>query len=296
LGLSAHKAYQFLQTKYYERVFKAYLIIREKIVSDSQINLEKWKGIFEVDESFYGGKFINRRKKDRLKLRKLKLNKRGRGAKYTKQPVFGIYKRNGKVFLLPVPDTEKEQLERIIKQKIKIRSKVYSDKWKGYFGLVGLGYVHSSVNHGREEYVSGKVHINGMEGFWGLSKVNIQSYKGIRKKNLFCECRLPLRTSLFLAQLCNHNNFDNFTINRLALVIFFDNFCNALGRGPGNAFIAFGHEHDQLAFIHAHHAAKNVKFLFHRSECPQPRKSSPEQYRMPSIIPSRCYSSSGRAV
>ncbi|MBD3286115.1 IS1595 family transposase, partial [candidate division WOR-3 bacterium] len=33
------------------------------------------------------------------------------------------------------------------------------------------------------EYVSGKVHVNGMEGFWGLSKTNMNTYKGIRKRN-----------------------------------------------------------------------------------------------------------------
>ncbi len=183
LGLSAHKAYQFLGLKHYERAFKAYSIIRKKLTSVSQISFEKWQGTFEVDESFYGGRFINKRKKERAKLRKGGLAKRGRGAKYLKQPVFGIYKRNGKVFLLPVPNTERKQLENIIKQKIKIKSKIYSDKWRAYAGLVGLGYIHSSVDHGKEEYVSGKVHINGMEGFWGLSKTNMQSYKGIKKKN-----------------------------------------------------------------------------------------------------------------
>lgn len=183
LGFSAHKAYKFLGLKHYERAFKAYQVIRSKIVSDSEINFEKWRGTFEVDESFYGGKFKNKRKKQRQKLRALGLNKRGRGAKYTQQPVFGIYKRNGSVFLVPVPDTEKIQLEKIIKDRITIKSKIYSDKWRGYAGLVGLGYVHTSVDHGKEEYVSGKVHINGMEGFWGLSKVNMGAYKGIRKKN-----------------------------------------------------------------------------------------------------------------
>lgn len=183
LGLSANKAHKFLATNNYERIFKAYSIIRKKMVSDSQINFEKWKGTFEVDESFYGGKFINKRKSVRMKLRKKGLSKRGRGAKYTKQPVFGIYKRNGSVFLVPIPDTEQEQLEKIIKEKIEIKSKIHSDKWKGYSGLVGLGYIHSSVDHGKEEYVSGKVHINGMEGFWGLSKTNMHTYKGIKKKN-----------------------------------------------------------------------------------------------------------------
>lgn len=183
LGFSAHKTYKFLDLKHYERAFKAYRVIREKIVSDSEINFEKWRGTFEVDESFFGGKFKNKRKKERKKLRELGLAKRGRGAKYTQQPVFGIYKRNGNVFLIPVPDTKRKQLEKIIKGRVRIKSKIYSDKWKGYAGLVGLGYVHTSIDHGKEEYVSGKVHINGMEGFWGLSKVNMRTYKGIRKKN-----------------------------------------------------------------------------------------------------------------
>ena len=84
---------------------------------------------------------------------------------------------------MPVPDTKKKQLERIIKERIPIKSRIYSDGYENYAGLVGLGYVHSTIDHGKEEYVSGKMHINGMEGFWGLSKVNMHSYKGIKKKN-----------------------------------------------------------------------------------------------------------------
>lgn len=34
-----------------------------------------------------------------------------------------------------------------------------------------------------EIYVDGRIHINGMEGFWGLSKTNMHTYKGIKKKN-----------------------------------------------------------------------------------------------------------------
>jgi len=36
---------------------------------------------------------------------------------------------------------------------------------------------------GKRSYVSGEVHINGIEGFWGLSKMNMGTYKGIKKKN-----------------------------------------------------------------------------------------------------------------
>ena len=34
------------------------------------MNFEKWKGTFEVDESFYGGKFINKRKAVIMELKK----------------------------------------------------------------------------------------------------------------------------------------------------------------------------------------------------------------------------------
>lgn len=147
------------------------------------MRFEDFEGTFEIDESYYGGKFKNRRKEQRHLYRKLGLAKRGKGAKYLQQSVFGIYKRNGEVSLMPVPDIKQKSLERIIKERIPLKSKVYSDTWKSYAGLVGLEYVHATVDHGKEEYVSGKIHINGMEGFWGLSKVNMNAYKGIKKKN-----------------------------------------------------------------------------------------------------------------
>lgn len=82
-----------------------------------------------------------------------------------------------------VPDTKKPVLEKIIKERIEKGGKVFSDTHHGYQGLVGLGYFHRTINHGEGEYTKGKIHINGVEGFWGLSKTNIFAYKGIRKKN-----------------------------------------------------------------------------------------------------------------
>jgi len=183
LQFSAFKTKKLLKVKNYERCFKAYQIIREAILTDSRERFLKSKGTFEVDESFYGGQFKNLCKETRFKYRKEGKAKRGRGAKYRKQPVFGIYKRDGEVYLEPIPDCDAPILETIIKKKINSGSKIFSDTWKGYQGLVGLGYAHSKVNHKNEEFVSGKVHINGMEGFWGLSKTNMHVYKGIRKEN-----------------------------------------------------------------------------------------------------------------
>jgi transposase-like protein len=163
--------------------WRAFQIIRQAITEESIQNKQKLKGTIEVDESFYGGVFRNLRKETRWKYRVEGKAKRGRGAKYRKQPVFGIYKRNGKVYLELVTECNKQELQEIIKRKVKRKSAIYSDEFSGYRGLVGLGYIHETVNHGMEIYVDGTIHINGMEGFWGLSKTNMHTYKGIKKKN-----------------------------------------------------------------------------------------------------------------
>lgn len=163
--------------------WQGYQFIRWILVQRSADDRKKITGVVEVDESFFGGLFKNLRKKKRWELRKLGLAKRGRGAVARKQPVFGIFKRNGSVYLELLAEVTGKELESIIGRKVRRRSKVYSDKFTGYDGLVGLGYIHGSVDHGMEIYVEGSVHINGMEGFWGLSKTNMHTYKGIKKKN-----------------------------------------------------------------------------------------------------------------
>ena len=163
--------------------WQGYQLIRKALVAASYRGRKKITGTVELDESFYGGTFKNLRKKVRQELRKLGLNKRGGGAKYRKQPVFGIFKRNGKVYLEPIPETKAKVLLPIITKRIRVGSDVFSDTGAWYAGLVGLGYVHKTVDHGKQEYVAGKVHTNGLEGFWGLSKTNMHTYKGIKKTN-----------------------------------------------------------------------------------------------------------------
>ena len=124
-----------------------------------------FKGEIEVDESYFGGKRIK--------------GKRGRGA-YKKTPVFGILKRGGKVYTEIVPDCAKATLQGIIRGRVDPDSVIHSDGWRGYNGLVDLGYKkHYRVHHGVDEFVSRKSHINGIESFWSYSKRRLAKFHGI---------------------------------------------------------------------------------------------------------------------
>jgi transposase-like protein len=143
-----------------------------------------FSGEIEVDESYFGARRIK--------------GKRGRGA-YGKTIVFGVFKRNGKVYTEIVPDCSKATLQAIIRGKVDPESIIYSDGWRGYNGLVDVGYgKHLRVDHGRNEFTKGKTHINGIEGFWGFAKSRLTRFRGMNKDTFFlhlkeCEFRFNHR-------------------------------------------------------------------------------------------------------
>lgn len=123
-----------------------------------------------IDESFFGARRVK--------------GKRGRGA-YGKTVVFGIFERGGKVYTEVVSDCSKATLQAIIRGKIAPETVINSDGWRGYNGLVELGYGHVKVNHSRREFARGSTHINGIEGFWGLAKVRLTKFKGLAKSTFY---------------------------------------------------------------------------------------------------------------
>ncbi|MCH7696944.1 MAG: IS1595 family transposase [Proteobacteria bacterium] len=158
-----------------------------------------FKGDIEVDESFFGARRVK--------------GKRGRGA-YGKTIVFGIFKRNGTVYTEIVPDCSRRSLQRAIRGHVALDSVIYSDGWRGYNGLVDVGYgKHLRVNHGNDEFVRGHVHINGIEGFWGLAKTRLSKFKGMHPSTFYyhlkeCEFRYNYRNEnmykLVLKIIRNH--------------------------------------------------------------------------------------------
>lgn len=158
------------------KVLKALTLVRKAMAIDIP---EIFEEEVEVDETYLGGQWKFKRKSIK---RSQKPSKRGLGT--TKQPVFGILARSGKVWATVVPDTEAKDLIPIIEKKVKKGSKINSDTWRAYTGLATKGYVHRTVEHAKEEYVKGKNHINGLEGFFGYLKRQLASRGGIRKERL----------------------------------------------------------------------------------------------------------------
>ena len=180
-------------------VSKAVKVLRAVMVKDIP---GVFSGTVEVDETYLGGQKKNKRKSQ---LKKEPENKRGFGT--TKQPVFGILTRQGKVFAKLVDDTEAKDILPIITRKVKVGSNICSDTWRAYTGLAAKGYVHRTVEHKEREYVqkdNRKNHINGLEGFWGYLKRKLAAKGGIRRKYL----------SLFLGEYVWRYNYRNLTIEK----------------------------------------------------------------------------------
>ncbi|MGA9930086.1 MAG: IS1595 family transposase [Terriglobales bacterium] len=116
----------------------------------------------ETDETFIGG-----RKKNMHADKKLRYEQRG-GAQ-GKTAVMGILDRDlRQVRAKIVPNVKRETLQAEIMKEVKYGSKVYTDDAVVYNDLRSR-FVHEVVNK-TESYVSGRVHVNGMENFWSLLK------------------------------------------------------------------------------------------------------------------------------
>ena len=127
---------------------------------------EVFEGSVELDESYFGG----RRK-----------GRRGRGAA-GKVVVFGILKRNGRVYTVVVDNAKSETLLPVIKKKIMPDSIVYTDSLSSYDKLDVSGFIHYRINHSKE-FADRRNHINGIENFWNQAKRVLLKYNGIDRKS-----------------------------------------------------------------------------------------------------------------
>ena len=149
--------------KYFKR-------FRQLIYEKQQGDLEKFFGIVECDESYFGSR----------RLRGVHMpQKPGRGT--WKRPVFGIFERDGRVYTELIPDSKRLTLSNAVRGKIDIQSIVITDSWRGYNGLVDVGYdKHLRVNKKKGFSNKKGVHINGIESFWSFVKRRLHKFNGVK--------------------------------------------------------------------------------------------------------------------
>jgi transposase len=122
-------------------------------------------GELEADESYFGPRRIR--------------GLRGRGAGQ-KTVVFGLLKRGSNVYTEIVPNASKAILQAIIRGKADVASVIHTDRWRGYDGLVDVGFdKHFRVNHGQNEFARGNAQVNGIESFWSYAKRRLVQFNGV---------------------------------------------------------------------------------------------------------------------
>jgi transposase len=147
-----------------------YLKLRRRIAAHCE-SASPFRGEVEIDESYFGPRRVR--------------GKRGRGAG-GKTIVFGVFKRNGCVYTEIVPDCRKKTLQKAVRGRVDLDTVVHSDGWRGYDGLVDVGYAkHLRVNHSENEFASGRSHINGIESFWSYAKRRLVRFNGVPRHTFY---------------------------------------------------------------------------------------------------------------
>jgi transposase-like protein len=139
-------------------------------------DLDKLRGTVEVDETFVGGKEINKHEADKQKL--------GRGA-VGKTAVLGMRERGGRTKAMPIQNTSMEAIHSAIHANVEIGSTLFTDEHAAYNDLGGLFFRQERINHSANEYVRGMASTNSIESVWAVMKRGLTGvYHQVSKKHL----------------------------------------------------------------------------------------------------------------
>jgi transposase len=147
-----------------------YLRIRHRLAQYCE-QVSPLGGELEADESYFGPRRVR--------------GLRGRGAGQ-KTVVFGLLKRGSNVYTEIVPNASKRILQAIIRGKADVASVIHTDRWRGYDGLVDVGFdKHLRVNQGNNEFARGNIHVNGIESFWSYAKRRLVQFNGVPRHTFY---------------------------------------------------------------------------------------------------------------
>lgn len=154
-------------------------------------HLEMFDGEVEVDESYFGGQ---------------RKGKRGRGAA-DKVAVFGLLKRNGKVYTVAVPNTQTARLSvsksNLTALFIPTVIKVMMCLMWVNFHILASQKLRFRINHSTH-FAERQNHINGIENFWNQAKRHLRKFNGIPKEHFelyLKECEWRFNNSKIKVQI-----------------------------------------------------------------------------------------------
>jgi hypothetical protein len=159
-GMSALQIHRYMGFGSYETTWSMCHKIRAALIEPE----EKLGGIVEVDETYIGGKAINKHG-----------GKSGTvGGTRGKTPIIGAISRKGNVIARVLRRVTKEAAEAFVREAVSDKvSLLATDESRVYDDLAKYRYEHGTVDHGAQQYVVGVIHTNTIEGFWSIFKRGI---------------------------------------------------------------------------------------------------------------------------
>lgn len=165
-GISAHQLHRMLGVTYKTAWFLAHRI---RHAMTKYHGMAPLSGIVEADETYVGGKAKGV----------------GGGHKDHMIPVFALVQRGGNVRSMVMPRVTAKTLKAAIRTNVERTSRVMTDSFVAYKGVINDVVSHDTVNHAAHEYVRGDVHTNTIEGYFSLLKRGITgTYHHVSEKHL----------------------------------------------------------------------------------------------------------------
>lgn len=185
-GVSAHQLHRMLEVTYKSAWFMSHRI-REAMREKGKLDL--FTGTVEADETYIGGKsrghyVWKERIKDEIEAGLRPKPKFPHHPRMDKAVVFGILERDGKARTITVPEVNAKTLGTILRDNLDLeKARLITDGSNAY-KHIKHHVKHDVIDH-EETYVSGDIHIQGIENYWSLLKRGLNGiFQHVNRKYL----------------------------------------------------------------------------------------------------------------